>query len=135
MTMQQQATAPISKGWDYWFLQCSAHEKEQILIDHAKQTVTLFKQLRDLLRERVAENALPPAERLLEHADRPKQRWEMYRQLLPKEYDEDIKDFAQLVERANSDPDFAQRVEELRMQEELQRQAMAQAQAMAGGPQ
>lgn len=133
MTMQQQATAPISKGWDYWFLQCTDQEKEQIIVDHAKKTAALFKQLRDLLRERVAGRDLPPAERLLAHTERPAQRWEMFRQLLPKDYDEAMKDYHKLLERAHTDADFAQRVEELAAEEARKRAAMAQAQALAGG--
>jgi len=123
---------PQPKGWDYWFVQCSDQEKEQILTEHAKKTVTLFKQLRDLLREQIMGRADPPVARLVNHIERLPERWEMYRQLLPQEYDRDQKDFAQLVERVRTDRAFAEAVAEERARREQER--IAQTIARQGAP-
>ncbi len=138
MTMPQQyppPPLPPVKGWEFWFWQLSEVDKQEALQTFAERTVNLYKELRDLLRAAVAGHDLPPAERLLEHTDRPAQRWEMFRQLLPQEYDETQKDFHTLLERAHAEPVFAQQVEELRMKQEVERAAMAQAQAIQQGAQ
>ena len=96
MTMAQMPPQLVKSGV-YWWLQCDAREKQQVLEELGHEMSDLFQELLETLLESLNGANMPPAERMLKYKNRTEIGWELLRQYFPKEYDRQRRDWHKLL--------------------------------------